>query len=178
MPPRSLNALDEQIAALKRKLREAAGSDADDRRGATLPAADVGAHADAHPGKRFRSDASGSSSDADADSPSSSSELAPIQPLPATMLPEYYTKQAAKQRGEPPAEPPPLKRKPVEAADDEGAGAKRKKTKKPRAADGAAEAADGAAPPAADDGSRPRCAVCRLAFTSDAQLAEHLQVRL
>ncbi len=55
MPPRSLNALDEQIAALKRKLREAAGSDGDDRRGA--PYAESAASrervTDRHPRRTF-----------------------------------------------------------------------------------------------------------------------------
>lgn len=110
-----------------------------------------------------------SSDDEAAPSPSTRSgdtELAPIPPLPVAALPEYYTAAAAVARGEPVPEPPPLRQKPKE----EAAPARAKKRKR-------GEAAPVAEPAAAADGVRPRCHTCGLAFTSEAQLAEHKQVR-
>ena len=116
----------------------------------------------------------GASASSDDDS-SDEEELPPIVPLPPQALPEYYTKEAAKARGEAPAEPPPLRRPPkADAAGDEA-----KPRRKKRRAAGA-----GVAPPAEEEGAgagegaaRPRCALCKLLFTSDAQLAEHMQAR-
>jgi hypothetical protein len=134
-------------------------------------------------------DASESSSNSSSSSSSSSSELPPIQPLPPQALPEFYTKESAKRRGEAPAEPPPLKRR-APAADGEPAARKKRKKARSGAGDGAgeeAQAAEGGAGGAGDaaavaaaapaDASRPRCDVCRLIFTSPAQLVEHTQAR-
>ena len=112
----------------------------------------------------------GASSASDDDESSDSEELPPIAPLPPQALPEFYTKEAARARGEPPAEPPPLRRPPKPPAGDGEAKPRRKK----------ARSGEGVAAPAAEAGEggpRPWCAVCSLLFTSDAQLAEHLKVR-
>ena len=176
MPPRSLNALDEQIAALKRKLREAAAGSDDARRAPRVPRS-ARAGGVLIPLVRTRSGSGsgeGASSSSDDDS-SDADELPPIVPLPPQALPEYYTKEAAKARGEAPAEPPPLRRPPkAEAAGDE---AKPRRKKRRAAGDGVAPAAAEEGTGAAEGAERPRCALCKLLFTSDAQLAEHLQAR-
>jgi hypothetical protein len=113
------------------------------------------------------------SSGSDAES-SDSEELAAIAPLPPQALPEFYTKEAAHARGEQPAEPPPLRR-PPKAPPSEGEGKPRRK--KPRSGEGVREDAAGEGAGAADGAPRPRCELCSLLFTSDAQLAEHLKAR-
>ena len=176
MPPRSLNALDEQIAALKRKLREAAAGSDDARRAprATRAARTRGVLI---PRVRTRSGSGGGESASSSSSADSrdAEELPPIVPLPPQALPEYYTKEAAKARGEAPAEPPPLRRPPKpEAGGDE---AKPRRKKRRAAGDGVAPAAAEEGAAAGEGAARPRCALCKLLFTSDAQLAEHLQAR-
>ena len=95
-------------------------------------------------------------------------------PLPPQALPEYYTKEAAKARGEAPAEPPPLRRPPKADAGDE---TKPRRKKRRAAGAGVAPAAEEEGAGAGEAAARPRCALCKLLFTSDAQLAEHLQAR-
>ena len=109
---------------------------------------------------------------------SSSSSLEAIPPLEERHLPEYYTQEAAKARGQPPPAPP-LLRRPAAAAAEE-----RPRKKRRAAAAAAAQRSDAPAGgesvlplplEAPEAAGRAACLVCSMHFSSEAQLAEHLQ---
>ena len=96
---------------------------------------------------------------------SSDSDLEPIPPLDESLLPEFYTQDAARRRGGPPPQPPPLRR-PVADAGDPEAPQKKKRRK---------EGAEAEPLPPAVVAAQPSCDVCGLRFSSEAQLQEHLR---